>query len=269
MGVLQIDTSNYVTAFHEKPQLKRDLNKMSLPAAEIKRLGLNNTSSANTAPGNRFLGSMGIYLFKREALLDLLKNDTREDFGKHLIPTKVQEGGIAAYIHQGYWEDIGTIASFYNANMALTTDSPPFDCYNEEWRIFSNQTTLPGAKISNTQVKNSILCEGAIIDADEITHSIIGPRTIIGNGCIIRDSYIMGNDCYSLKSETPNLPHKFSIGENCIIRKTIIDKHVLIGNGVQLINKEGLNNYDSDIASIRDGIIIIPRGATLPDGFIL
>lgn len=264
MGVMQIDESNAITSFHEKPQLKRDLNKMALPPKELKRLGLNFETDEN-----KFLGSMGIYLFKREALFNLLKTDPREDFGKHLIPTKVKEGGISAYIHQGYWEDIGTVSSFYQANIDLTTASPFFDSYNESWPIFSHQTMLPGARINNTQLKNSLVCEGAIIDADEITQSIIGPRSIIGKGSIIRDSYLMGNDFYSLNATGSNLPSTFSIGENCIIKKAIIDKQSSIGHRVQLINKENLQHLDNDNIYIRDGIIVVPRGAVLPDGFIL
>lgn len=262
MGVLQIDNSNFITSFHEKPQLKRDLNKMSLPPTEIKRLGIDPTQKLD------FLGSMGIYLFKRQTLIDLLNKDMREDFGKHLIPTKVSQGNIAAYIHQGYWEDIGTIESFYKANMALTQSNPPFNCHNEEWRIFAHQNNLPGAKFSNTHINSSIICEGSMIEADEISHSIVGPRSIIKKGCIIRDSYLMGNDFYSLNVESA-LPKNLEIGQDCIIRQAIIDKNVCIGNRVQLINKEKLLNYEDENIYIRDGIIIVPRGATIPDGFIL
>lgn len=263
MGVLQIDTSNFITSFHEKPQLQRDLKKMSLPPSEIKRLGIDPSKKLD------FLGSMGIYLFKRQALLDLLQKDMREDFGKHLIPTQVAQGNIAAYIHQGYWEDIGTVESFYKANMALTTPEPPFNCYNEDWRLFTNHNTLPGARLTNTHVTSSILCEGSIIEADEITRTIVGPRSIIKKGCIIRDSYLMGNDFYALHVESSQLPAEFQIGQNCIIQNAIIDKQVYIGNGVQLINKEKLDHYDDEHIYIRDGIIIVPRGASIPDGFIL
>ncbi len=263
MGVMQIGEDNFITAFHEKPQQRRDLNKMKLSASESRRLRIDPTMKLD------YLGSMGIYLFKRKALIDLLLKDPREDFGKHLIPTKVQEGNIAAYIHQGYWEDIGTIESFYKANMALTTQTPPFNCYNEEWPIYTHHNTLPGARISNTQINNSIICEGAIVDADEITHSIIGQRSVIGKDTIISDSFLMGNDFYTLHAENSNLPQKFQIGHHCIIRKAILDKNVHIGNHVQLINKDKRTHYDGHNISIRDGIIIVPRGATIPDGFIL
>lgn len=263
MGVMQIDSSNFITSFSEKPQLKRELTKMRLPANESIRLGLDPLKKLD------FLGSMGIYLFKRQALLDLLQQDSREDFGKHLIPTQVDKGNIAAYIHPGYWEDIGTVASFYQANMALTQPNPPFNCYDEDWRLYTGHNSLPGARVSNTHVTHSILCEGSTIAADEITGSIIGPRSIIQHGCIIRDSYLMGNDFFALNVETSQLPEKFQIGENCLIRRAIIDKHACLGNGVQLINKNKLDHYDSHNIYIRDGIIIVPRGATIPDGFIL
>lgn len=261
MGVMQIGNDNFITAFHEKPQQRRDLNKMKLSTSESERLRIDPTKKLD------YLGSMGIYLFKRQALIDLLNKDPREDFGKHLIPTKVQEGNIAAYIHQGYWEDIGTIESFYKANMALTTHTPPFNCYNEEWPIYTSHNTLPGARINSTQITNSLICEGAIVEADEITHSIIGQRSIIGQDTIISDSYLMGNDFYTSTVESSRLPSKFQIGQNCIIRKTIIDKHAHIGDNVQLINKDKLLEYDGPNVFIRDGIIIVPRGATIPNGF--
>lgn len=259
MGVMQIDKKKSIVSFKEKPQEKIDLDSMRL----TKPMGHSTTKKLLN-----FLGSMGIYLFKRQAMIDLLLRDNREDFGKHLIPTKVAEGNAAAYIYKGYWEDIGTIESFYNANMSLTNDQPLFDCYNEKHRIYTSPTNLPGAKICGTMIKNSIICEGSIIEADEITHSILGPRTVVQKGSIIRDSYIMGNDSYSLSSNSGK-PAGFQIGKNCIIQKAIIDKLASIGNGVQLINKNNLDNYDHELLHIRDGIIIVNRGTNLPDGFTL
>lgn len=263
MGVMHIDRSNFITSFHEKPQSSKDLNSMRLPADEIERLGIDPFKKLD------FLGSMGIYLFKRQALINLLKSDPREDFGKHLIPTQVLQGNIAAYIHQGYWEDIGTIESFYKANMLLTSTHPPFNCYNEDWPLFANHNGLPGARLLNTHinVSSSILCEGSIIEADEISHSIIGPRSIIKKGCIIRNSYLMGNDSY--KHAETSQSTTCQIGENCVIQNAIIDKRVCIGDGVQLINKEKLNHYDSDYVYIRDGVIVIPQGTAIPSGFVI
>lgn len=259
MGVLKIDSNQFITSFCEKPQTASELSKMRLSKQQM----------FESASGHNLLGSMGIYLFKRQALIDLLLNDSGQDFGKHLIPTQVAKGNAAAYIFNGYWEDIGTIESFYKANMALTGRQPLFNCYDEEKRIFTCPANLPGAKIFNTQINSSIICEGTFIEADEVNHSILGPRVIVRKGSIIHDSYLIGNDFYPSPRTSSRLPVTFQIGENCIIRKAIIDKHVCVGNGVQLINKNKLAHLDKDNIYIRDGIIVVPRGASLPDGFIL
>lgn len=262
MGILKIHENQQISAFVEKPQLRSELQAMKLNEKEKDRLNISELKE------NNYLASMGIYLFKRNVLIELLKKDLRDDFGKHLIPSLVEQGRAAAYIHQGYWEDIGTIHSFYQANMALTSRAPPFNCYNEDWKIYANHSALPSARIFNTQVNHSIIAEGCIVEADEISNSVLGPRTMIHRGSIIRDSYLMGNDHYAPVVEIPMMPQKFQIGKNCLIRKAIIDKHVYIGEGVQLINKENQTHYDSENVYVREGIIVIPKGATIPDGFI-
>lgn len=254
MGLLNIDADNCVVDFCEKPQQEELLQSMRCEICPEER---------------PYLGSMGIYLFKREALLRLLEQDLREDFGKHLIPTKVADGSVAAYIFQGYWEDIGTIESFYNANIALTEPDPLFDCYEEQRPIFSRRYNLPGPKIYDTFVKNAIICEGCVVKGAEVSRSILGPRVVVKKGTVIRDAYLMGNEFYKPPIRSGRLPDELSIGENCLIQKAVLDKHVQIGNGVQLINKNKLSHYNSEDVYIRDGIIVVPRGASLPDGFIL
>jgi glucose-1-phosphate adenylyltransferase len=265
MGILKVDQNDSVTAFYEKPQDKDILQGLRSSAKTLGRAG---TSAASKRP---YLGSMGIYLFKRKALMDLLAKDTREDFGKHLIPTQLQLGKVSAFLYDGYWEDIGTIETFYQANMALLDPNSAFYLYNEEQPIYSYRYEIPPTKFyQNTHMQQSIMCDGAIIEADEITHSILGPRTIIEKGSIIRDSYIMGNDYYRTTVQDRNrLPPRPHIGENCVIKRAILDKNICIGNDVQLINKDNLTQYNGENIYIRDGIIIVPRGATLPDGFIL
>jgi len=261
MGLLKLDVRGYVREFSEKPKEKRVLDKLKLSQSALEKL-----SSRQQKP---YLGSMGIYLFKRKALFDLLNHDLREDFGKHLIPTIVSKGNVTAYIHDGYWEDIGTIESFYKANIALTQPNPEFNCYDEANPILAAPLTLPPSKIRGSQVSHSIICEGAIIEAAEVSNSILGPQTIVGPGSIIRDSYVMGNEFYSRPIVTESLPEELQIGENCEIRNAIIDKNVYIGKGVKLINKNKLVNYDGDNIYIRDGIIVVPRGTAIPSGFIL
>jgi glucose-1-phosphate adenylyltransferase len=264
MGILKINKDQKIINFYEKPQEKHILDQLRASPTTLEKQGF------DTQGPKQYLGSMGIYLFKRKALFELLEQDPREDFGKHLIPTKVNQGQAAAYIYDGYWEDIGTIDSFYKANIALTHPNPLFDCYNETNPIYSSRYSLPGPKIFNTQMTNSIICEGSIIEGDEISNSILGPRTVVKKGTIIRDSYLMGNDFYDPPIRNTNrFPEELHIGENCIIKQSIIDKNAWIGNGVQLINKNKLLQYNGDNVFIRDGIIIVMRGAHIPDGFIL
>ena len=249
MGLLKINSEYRVTEFCEKPQEQALLEKMKLSTNQLS-----------------YLGSMGIYLFKREALFKLLEKDEREDFGKHLIPTLIQQGNVVAHLHQGYWEDIGTIESFYKANLALTQENPMFDLYDESNPIFHSHDNMPASKLIQTHVNHSIICEGSYVEASEIENSIIGPRLVLKKGSRISSSYLMGNDFYKPLIHTGRLPDLFQIGEECVIHNAIIDKHVYIGKEVKLINKNQLAHYNSDDVYIRDGIIIVTRGASLPDG---
>lgn len=264
MGVLCMDDQQFVTDFYEKPQTQTLLKKFRSPDHLLRRMGINALSQ------RQYMASMGIYLFKRQALVNLLKQDEREDFGKHLIPTQVQKGKIAAFVYDAYWEDIGTIEAFYQANLALTDANAPFSFYDEVRPIFTSRYDLPPAKIFGTHLQQAILCEGSLIEADEVTHSLLGPRTLVHKGCIIRDSYVMGNDYYqSPVKNQGHLPDEPYIGENSLIKRAIIDKNVQIGKEVQLINKKNLQHYDGENIFIREGIIVVPRGAIIPNGFVL
>lgn len=268
MGIMKIDENNHIVDFCEKPSTQALLDRMKTPQYALKKMGL------ESSEGKEFLGSMGIYLFRRSALFELLAEDSRDDFGKHLIPSQVKKGRIGAFVHEGYWEDIGTIESFYTANLALNQEHPPFTCHDEHSPIFTTSHHLPGPRFFNTTIKSSTICEGSIIDADEVSNSILGQRTVVKKGTVIKDSYIMGNDFYS-RPEDPcetfvatKLPIIPTIEEGCLIKKAIIDKNVSIGKRVQLVNKNNLTSYDSDILYVRDGIIVVPGGATIPDDFV-
>lgn len=224
---------------------------------------------------SKLLGSMGIYLFKRQSLFELLKEDTREDFGKHLIRTEMKQGNVHSYVYDGYWEDIGTIDSYYHANLALThpcTDARKgLMCYNEESRIITKTYNLPGAQITNCQVNNALICEGSVVEANEITQSVIGVRSTLKPGSIIRDSVLMGNEYYHRPAfSSENTVSNPGIGENTLISKAIIDENVSIGKGVRLINQHGYEEYDSldGRIHVRDGIIVVPRGTSIPDHYI-
>jgi glucose-1-phosphate adenylyltransferase len=263
LGVMKVGPEQLITDFYEKPQSPEALKKMRLSKSQADRLG------ATQGDSQSHLASMGIYLFKRQALIDILQNDSREDFGKHLIPTLIEKGNVAAYLHRGYWEDIGTVESFYLANMALTSSFPLFDCYREQWPIFTKPVTLPGAKVLNGKIDRSILCEGSTLGEVEISDSIIGPRTLIKSGTVIRDTYVMGNEFFAPPQGHSRLPERLYIGQDTVIERAIIDRHVRIGDRVRLINQAGHSHYDSENVYIRDGVIVVPYGASIPDDFVL
>lgn len=243
MGVLQIDGDKKVTDFYEKPQTKELLKQFK------QREG--------------YLASMGIYLFKKKSLFQLLQDDLREDFGKHLIPTQMKKGGVFSYIYKGYWEDIGTIESYYHANLALTREEAGFNCYDEAATIMTKSHHLPGAKIKNCLVNHSLICEGSLVAGGEISGSIIGTRSVLKAGSVIKDSILIGNSYYSNDSHCP------TIGERCIIEKAILDENVTLGKGVKLRNKSNYLYYDDPRGRffVRDGIIIVPSGVSLPANF--
>lgn len=253
MGLLQIDDKAKIVGFVEKPKDPAILQQFSLTDSFFQNCQIPSPKKPT------WLGSMGIYVFKREALVELLQIDERDDFGYHLITTAVQKSNAFAFVYQGYWEDIGTIASYYEANLIMTGANPQgLNTYDEKNPIYARPTYLPGPKIQSTKITQSIICDGCIIEADEISHSIIGLKSYIQRGTIIRDTVMMGN----------HLPYA-GIGENCLIEKAIIDEHVRIGRGVQLINQSKRQNYDGEGIFIRDGIIIVTAGTILPDHFIL
>ena len=212
---------------------------------------------------------MGIYIFKREALIDLLQKDKRDDFGHHLITTAVQNKKTSAYIYDGSWEDIGTVASYYEANLVLTRSAKGLNTYDENNPIYTRPTFLPGPRIKETKISHSIICEGCVIDAEEITNSIIGLRSRIKKGTVIHDSIMMGNHFYMPPlHEGKRAEYTYWIGENCHIENAIIDEHVQIGNNVQLINRKNHVNFDQAPIFVRDGIVIVTAGTKLPNNFV-
>lgn len=273
MGLLKIEhEGSRITDFYEKPKERELLDQYYVDDSTLHTLGYDQHGDKH------YLGSMGIYCFKRQTLFDLLEADEREDFGKHLICTQMKKGDVHAYLYDGYWEDIGTIESYYHANLALTRHDcdriEGFQCYDETNMIYSKTHYLPGAKIAGTKIEQSIICEGSVILAEEISRSIIGMRSIVKKGTVITDSILIGNEYYErppmVTGESTDAP---TIGEHCRIHKAILDENVTLGNHVQLINRRNLRHYDSPDGTpqvyIRDGIIVIPRGTTLPDGFVI
>ncbi len=252
MGLLRVDSDLHVKEFKEKPKEKDVLGSLC-------------TTHKNKSC---YLASMGIYVFKRDVLVSLLQEQPGNDFGHHLIPYQASKGGTYAYIYDGYWVDIGTIASFFEANMSLLDQKNCLQTYNESNPIYTRPHHLPSPLVIQTKINRSFISQGAIIEADEIDHSILGVRCRVGKGTKIRNSVLMGHQSYTPPShQQPPLPKEFTIGENCLIEKSIIDEHTRIGDNVRLVNEKKLENYDGDGVYIRDGIIIVTSGTQLPDGF--
>ena len=268
MGLLKIEHGgSRIFDFYEKPQEEAQLERFFTDEYTLRHLGYEGHQ------GKNYLGSMGIYLIKREVLFGLLQQDPREDFGKHLIQTQMKKEDVHAFLYDGYWEDIGTIESYYHANLALTNmdkSKSGLQCYDEKSVIVTKGYHLPGAKITDCKIDATILCEGTIIEAKEIRHSVIGVRSVIHQGSVIRDSIVMGNEFYErspLVSGGPIL--KPEIGRNCHIEKCIIDENVTIGNNVTLINRHGHVNFETQdgFIVVRDGIMVVPRGTQIPDNY--
>lgn len=265
-GVMQVDKDAQITAFYEKPKQPAQLESTRAPEEVFHQFQMD-------AAGRTHLASMGVYLFNWRILRELLENTDFEDFGRDVIPYAIRKKKVHAYFFDGYWKDIGTIRSFYEVNMDLANPLPKFNFYDEERPIFSHARFLPGSKILSSEIKNSILCEGSIINHSRISHSIIGIRSWIGDNSAIEHSFIMGADLYESEEEItrnkkqgiPNV----GIGSNCEIRKAIIDKNARIGNRVKLINARGVNDETSEHYVIRDGIIVVPKNAVLPEETVI
>lgn len=261
MGLLKVNDLSTITEFVEKPKDPKVLEKFALSQRFLKESGREGSET-------HYLASMGIYIFKRTALIEILKQEG-DDFGHDLIPPFIEKGKACAYVYKGYWEDIGTVDSYYKANLLLT-EGKGLNGYNEENQIYSTPQHIPSAMIDGTRVENSIIGQGGIIEADEIKNSVVGVRALIKKGTKIADSVIIGNRTYHPFLDQKLPAHQyFSIGENCTIRKAIIDEESRIGNNVTLINKDNLDTYDGDGVFIRDGIIIVTSGTEIPDGFTL
>lgn len=218
-------------------------------------------------PDGRFLASMGIYVFDADALERLLEQHSDcTDFGREIIPRALKEEPVRAFLHDGFWEDIGTIHSFYEANLMLTKRVPDVELYHPDRPIYTNPRYLPPSRVSGCQIVDSLICDGCYINGARIERSVIGIRSVVGNGAVIEDSVVMGADVYDFRSPPPGkLPQ--AIGQDAHIRGAILDKGVRIGPDVRLLNEKGLQEYADEYLEIHDGIIVVPRGSMIPAGY--
>jgi glucose-1-phosphate adenylyltransferase len=259
-GVLKTDSENYITSFIEKPK------------ADLLPQWTSEVSEESKAEGKHYLASMGIYIFNRDLLVELMKNSETKDFGKEIIPQAIGKQKILSYQYEGYWTDIGNIDSFFEANLGLTDDIPKFNLFDNSSKIYTRARVLPPSKITGAStVDKSVIAEGCIINGSTIEHSVIGIRSRIGYGSTIIDSYLMGNDYYqNLEEIRTNIEQgiiNIGIGERCFISNTIVDKNCRIGNDVRLNGGKHLADTNTNLYTIKDGIIVVKKGAILPDGF--
>jgi len=268
-GLMKIDDSGRVIKFSEKP--KGDV--LAAMQVDTTVLGL----SPEAAKQNPYIASMGIYVFKKEALNKLLRHAPEQtDFGKEIIPGSAVDCNVQAYLYDGYWEDIGTIEAFYDANLALTQQPrPPFSFYDEKAPIYTRQRYLPPSKLLDCRIRESIISEGCILKDCSVTHSVLGVRSRIESGCTIEDTLIMGADFYQPFTERQSDCHSdeipLGIGSDTIIRRAIVDKNARIGCNVQIINKDRVEEAERENLGfyIRSGIVVILKNAVIADGTII
>jgi glucose-1-phosphate adenylyltransferase len=268
-GLMKIDASGRVVDFYEKP--KGDALKQM--QVDTSTLGL----TPDQAKENPYIASMGIYVFKKEVLIDLLRKHLEQtDFGKEIIPNSAKDHNVQAYLFDGYWEDIGTIEAFYHANLALTQQpQPPFSFYHEDAPIYTRSRYLPPSKLLDCHVTQSIVGDGCILKNCRVAHSVIGLRQRVHADCMIEDALLMGADYYEPLSESSRhltrgkIP--MGIGAGSTVRKAIVDKNARIGRNVQIVNKEGIEEAEREDLGfyIRSGIVVILKNAVIPDGMVI
>lgn len=257
-GILKANDENVVTEFIEKPATELLPTWKSLVSEEMQR------------EGKLYLASMGIYLFNRELLIELMKAHDTKDFGKEIIPQSIHKNKVISFQYEGYWTDIGSIDSFFEATLELTDDIPKFNLFDNSKVIYTRARLLPPSKISETTLITTVISDGCIIHGSRIEHSVIGIRSRIGKDTAITNSYIMGNDYYQNLYEI-DLDHNdgtvMGIGERCNLNNCIVDKNCHIGNDVRVNGGPHLPDSNHELYSVVDGIVVIKKGASLPNGF--
>src|SRR6185436_9435045 len=262
-GIMKNKEDGFISSFVEKPKKDMLPQWVSDTGAEMQRTGRN------------YLASMGIYIFNRQLLFDLLQDEYKDatDFGKEIIPQSIDKYQVASYQYDGYWTDIGNIYSFFEANLGLCQDIPDFNLFDNTKAIYTRARMLPPAKISGTTLEKTIIAEGCIINASRVENSVTGIRTRIGNGTTIVSSYVMGGDYFETLEEMNHnaergIP-KLGIGDRCYIRNAILDKNCRIGDDVRINGGHHLENTDHSLYTVKDGIVVVKKGAVVPNGFVI
>jgi glucose-1-phosphate adenylyltransferase len=265
LGIMHIDESKRITRFVEKPSDPAVQDSLRLDPTWYSKLGIQ-------SEGELFLASMGIYVFNREVIFKLLENNFT-DFGKHIIPQAIKDNKVFSFIFEGYWEDIGTIRAFFEANLDVTSELPRFNFFDMSAPIFSRPRYLPGSKINGAQIDHAVISDGCIINRATISHSIVGLRCLVGPGTTLNRTILLGSDYYEskesiLEHEAAGKP-RIGVGANCRIENTIVDKNARIGDNVVISPAGKPDKVDHPNYYIRDGIVIIPKGGTIAHGTVI
>ncbi|WP_348812615.1 glucose-1-phosphate adenylyltransferase [Flavobacterium maritimum] len=260
-GILKTNKESLIESFIEKP------------APELLPQWESDVSEEMKSQGKKYLASMGIYIFNKKLLVELMKNPDTKDFGKEIIPQAVGHRKILSFQYEGYWTDIGNIDSFFEANIGLTNDIPEFNLFDNDNKIFTRPRLLPPSKFQKTMIEKSLISEGCIIHAKEINKSVIGIRSRIGEGTVIKNSYVMGNDFYQsiedMNEDISNNQQLVGIGERCFISNALVDKNCRIGNDVYIEGGKHLENFSNELYAIKDGIVVIKKGAIVPSNYTI
>nr|WP_298995512.1 glucose-1-phosphate adenylyltransferase [uncultured Polaribacter sp.] len=254
-GLLKTNDENIITSFIEKP------------GAELLPNWTSDVGNDMKAQGRDYLASMGIYIFNRDLLKKLMENPDTNDFGKEIIPQAIEKHKTLSYQYEGYWEDIGNIDSFFEANIGLTDDVPQFDLYNEKG-VYTRARILPTSKISGSILNRAVIGDGCIIQAEKIERSVIGIRSRIGKNSLISNTYMMGNDFYETLEQVAEekIEIMMGIGDRCYIHNCIIDKNCRIGDDVRINGGKHIKDIETDTYMVKDGIVVIKKDATIPKG---
>jgi glucose-1-phosphate adenylyltransferase len=259
LGILGIDEERRIRWFREKPS-PQELPALRSPAEAVREAGLD----VGVTP---YLASMGTYLFRRPVLTEVLAENPSHDFGKQIIPWSLDRYRVHAYLFQGYWADIGSVRSFYRANLDLLKEQPPFDFYDPDFPIFTRARLLPCSRVIDSHIENALIADGCTIEKAEIRNSVVGIRAVIRAGTVIEDSIIMGADF--IETDSARGPIPLGIGPGCIVRGAIIDKNVRIGANCQIVNATGAQHASGEHACIRDGIIVALKNAVIPPNTVI
>jgi glucose-1-phosphate adenylyltransferase len=268
LGIMRLDETGRVVGFLEKPRSEQELKHVRTDPAWIDAQGIR-------SHGRDCLASMGIYLFNRETLVEVLTKTDYEDFGREVFPASIRSRHVQVHLFDGYWEDIGTIRSFYEANLKLAAKVPPFELMSADAPLYSRGRFLPPSRIDAATIRGSLVADGCVIEEGAtIENSVIGLRCRIGKNVVIRDSVLMGNDYYQppdeFERDASNGQPPLGIGSGTMIEAAIVDKNCRIGRNVRIINHDGVDSTEeTEQGMIRDGIAVIPKDAVLPDGWTL